>query len=96
MTDNKQSIRRDTCGQSGSLPVIYVPFIDMLSDLRRRTFESLQQILRYIPTNGLKIRKLKEVWSLQTPLHLIAPNMRAELVTLGPQYIHNLENNMLI
>lgn len=46
----------------------------MLSDLRRRTFQSLQQILRYIPANGLKIRKLKEVWSLQTPLHLIAPN----------------------
>lgn len=54
----------------------------MPSEFLWRTFQSLQQILGYIPADSLKVRKLEEVWSLQTSLHLITPNMRSELVWL--------------
>lgn len=37
------------------------------------TFQHFQEVLGHIPTDCLKVGKLKEVWSFQTTLHFITP-----------------------
>lgn len=39
------------------------------------TFKGLQKIFAHIPTDGLKVWELKEIWSLQSAFHLITPKM---------------------
>lgn len=43
------------------------------------TFKGFQEILGNIPTNGLKIRKLKEVWCFQTAFHFITLELHANI-----------------
>lgn len=43
------------------------------------TFQRLQQVLGHIPADSLKVGKLEEVWSLQTTLHLVTPELHANV-----------------
>lgn len=51
------------------------------------TFKSLQQVFGHIPADGLKIRELEEIWSLQSALHLVTPETRSD-----PSGIHTSRN----